>query len=70
MEKNEFTRKLAERMGSTHAAAADQLDTVVHELLRRLRAGKPATIPGLGTLLPKSGVSGSKSVDRTRKASR
>ena len=30
----------------------DQVDCVVHDILRRLRAGKPAALPGLGTLQP------------------
>jgi len=33
----------------SEAAAADQLDRVVHEILERVRKGKPARLPGLGT---------------------
>lgn len=52
MEKKEFTKQYAQRTRSTPAEAADQIDGVVNDLLRRLRAGQPAPLPGLGTLLP------------------
>jgi nucleoid DNA-binding protein len=52
MEKNDFTKRFAQRTRSTRAVAADQVDRVVNDLLRRLRAGKAASLPGLGTLLP------------------
>jgi nucleoid DNA-binding protein len=55
MEKNDFTKKFAQRTRSTRAAAADRVDRVVNNLLRRLRAGKAASLPGLGTLLPPVG---------------
>ena len=34
------------------AQAADALDDIVNDLLRRLRAGDSVTWPGLGTFLP------------------
>jgi nucleoid DNA-binding protein len=52
MQKRDFTKRYAQHIQSTSAEAADQVDRVVHDLLRRLRAGQPAEIPGLGTLLP------------------
>ena len=52
MEKNDFTKKFAQRTRSTRAVAADQVDRVINDLMRRLRAGKAASLPGLGTLLP------------------
>jgi len=52
MEKKDFTKRYAQRTQSTPAEAADQIDAVVNDLLRRLRAGQPAPLPGLGTLLP------------------
>ena len=55
MEKNDFTRIFAQRTRSTRAVAADQVDRVVNDLLRRLRAGKAASLPGFGTLLPPDG---------------
>jgi nucleoid DNA-binding protein len=71
MEKKEFTRLYAQQNHSSSAAAADEVDRVVAGLLRRLRAGKPVSLPGLGALLP----SGSDKQDappriRTRKESR
>ena len=54
MEKKDFTKRYAQRTRSTPAEAADQIDHVVNDLLRRLRAGQPASLPGFGTLLPQS----------------
>ena len=33
-------------------AAADALDAAVHQILRKLKEGKPVRLPGLGTLRP------------------
>ena len=52
MQKKDFARRLAHEAHLTPAVAADQIDAVVTRLLRRLKEGKPAEIPGLGTLLP------------------
>jgi len=52
MEKKDFNKRYAQRTQSTPAEAADQIDEVVNGILRRLRAGEPASLPGLGTLLP------------------
>src|ERR1051326_123863 len=41
MEKKDFTKRYARRTRSTPAEAADQIDGVVNDLLRRLRAGQP-----------------------------
>ena len=54
MDQKDFTKRYARHMRSTSAEAADRIDGVVNDLLRRLRAGKPAEIPGFGTLLPVS----------------
>jgi nucleoid DNA-binding protein len=56
MEKKDFTKKFAQRTRSTSAEAADQVDRVVNDLLRRLRAGKTASLPGFGSLLPEGDV--------------
>jgi hypothetical protein len=45
-------RDLAAETNSVPAQAADQIDKVVHDLLRRLRDGKPANLPGLGVFIP------------------
>ena len=52
MEKKAFTKRFAQRTRSTPAEAADQVDDVINDLLRRLRAGESASLPGLGTLHP------------------
>ncbi|MGD0578823.1 MAG: hypothetical protein ABSC08_07835 [Bryobacteraceae bacterium] len=33
-------------------AAADELDAAVHQILQKLKEGKPVRLPGLGTLRP------------------
>ncbi len=52
MEKKDLAKRYAQRTGATPAQAADQIDRVIHDLLRRLRSGEPASLPGFGTLLP------------------
>jgi nucleoid DNA-binding protein len=49
MKKVEIAKRLAKHSNITPAAAADQVDSVVNEILRRVREGKPASLPGLGT---------------------
>jgi len=49
MKKAEIAKRLAKQSNITPAAAADQVDSVVSEILRRVRQGKPASLPGLGT---------------------
>ena len=49
MKKAEIAKRLAKQSNISPAAAADQLDSVVSEILRRVRQGKPASLPGLGT---------------------
>jgi nucleoid DNA-binding protein len=48
MKKPEIAEDMARQAGVSDAEAADRLDGVVHEILTRLRAGKSATLPGLG----------------------
>jgi nucleoid DNA-binding protein len=52
MRKDELTLKLARSAQLTPAEAADRLDDVVHDILKKLRQGKEATMPGLGKLIP------------------
>jgi nucleoid DNA-binding protein len=52
MRKPEIARRLARQSGVSNAEAADQLDRVVHQILAKLRRGKPALFPGLGQFSP------------------
>ena len=52
MKKTDLARRLARQTRVSPAAAADELDRVVHGILRNLRKGQPAVLPGLGTLTP------------------
>jgi len=52
MKKQDIASRLARRSGVSKAAAADQLDRLVHDILSKLRKGQPASLPGLGTFLP------------------
>jgi nucleoid DNA-binding protein len=52
MNKNELAELLAKEANLSPAEAADDLDRVVSKLLRNLRRGTPATLPGLGALQP------------------
>ncbi len=45
-------RRLAHEAHLTPAVAADQIDSLVTQLLKKLKDGQPANIPGIGTLLP------------------
>jgi nucleoid DNA-binding protein len=45
-------RRLAKRSRISQAAAADQVDRIVYEILFKLRHGEPARIPGLGIFAP------------------
>lgn len=55
MDRDELTTRLAKEAGVTRAAAADQLDQVIHRILTKLRRGKPVALPGLGQFLPGHG---------------
>jgi nucleoid DNA-binding protein len=52
MTKNDLARRLAKQSRLPKAVAADQLDRVVHDILKNLRQGKPVSLPGLGTFTP------------------
>ena len=45
-------RRLAELSQSTPGKAADNLDKVVHGIVKQLRDGQPASVPGLGKFEP------------------
>jgi len=52
MNKSVFIRRFARATGVTPAAAADQLDHLVAQIVGRLRRGQSAAIPGLGAFPP------------------
>jgi len=52
MKKEELAKRLARESGISTAAAADQLDSILSGILRRIRQGHRASLPGLGTFLP------------------
>jgi len=49
-----LTREVAESGKVSRAAAKDQVEEVVHEILEALRKGRAVKLPGLGKLVPKS----------------
>ena len=51
MQKSDLAKELARRMRLTRAEAADELDRVVHGLMRRLKKGEAASLPGFGTFV-------------------
>jgi len=52
MKKEQLARLLAKESHITTAAAADQLDRVLLDILKRVRKGQSASFPGLGTFRP------------------
>jgi len=52
MKKEQLARRLARESGITPAAAADQLDRILNDILKRVRQGESASLPGLGTFWP------------------
>jgi Bacterial DNA-binding protein len=51
MKKAQLVNRLAKESGISAAAAADQLDSILTGILRRVRKGQSASLPGLGTFL-------------------
>lgn len=52
MKKSDLAREIARQRAVPTGDAADQLDRAVAEIVRRLRSGRAARLPGLGTILP------------------
>jgi nucleoid DNA-binding protein len=52
MRKEQLARRLGKESGITPAAAADQLDRMISEILMRVRSGRSAALPGFGTFGP------------------
>ncbi|MEO8098039.1 MAG: HU family DNA-binding protein [Acidobacteriota bacterium] len=53
MKRKEIGRELARAAHMPAGVAQDQVDKLVHDIVRKLRAGKPVKLPGLGRLLAK-----------------
>ena len=52
MRRKDLGRALAIEAKIPGAIAQDQVDRVVHDILRKLKAGKPVNLVGVGKLLP------------------
>jgi nucleoid DNA-binding protein len=52
MKKSDLIREVARQQGVAPGTAADQMDRAVSRLVRALREGRPARLPGLGTISP------------------
>lgn len=50
--KGDLAKRLARQARLTPGAAADQIDTAVARILKNLRKGAPASLPGLGIFIP------------------
>jgi Bacterial DNA-binding protein len=49
MKKEQLAKRLAKESHITPAAAADQVDRILNDILKRVRKGQSASLPGLGT---------------------
>ncbi len=52
MKKSDLAKDVAKRNGVNPGDAADQMDRVVTDIIRTLKGGQPARLPGLGTITP------------------
>ncbi len=50
MKRQDLARRLALETRLSKAKAQDQVDVVVHRILKSLRAGRSVTLPGVGKL--------------------
>jgi nucleoid DNA-binding protein len=58
MKKRELAQHAAELQGVAPAKAADRVDRAVNRIIRALKNGQSARLPGLGTLTPDLGANG------------
>ena len=49
MKKPDIAKSMARQSKTSISEAADRLDQMVYDLVHRLRQGKPAHLPGVGT---------------------
>ncbi len=52
MKKMDLAKTAARERGVQPETAADEMDSLVNGLLRSLRSGQAAHLPGLGSILP------------------
>ena len=52
MKQDELARQIAKQTQTSPAEAADRLDRVIHDLIRKMKQGKRTALPGLGELAP------------------
>lgn len=52
MKKTGLARELAQVTRASSAAAKDQVEEAVHEILKALKRGRPVRLPGVGKLIP------------------
>jgi len=50
MRRQELAKTLARQKRLSRAAAQDRVDEVVHKILKKLKSGRPVTLPGVGKL--------------------
>ena len=51
MKREELAKTLAKETGLSPSAAKNEVDELVHNILRKLRKGHPVKVPGVGKLL-------------------
>ncbi|MDE3198365.1 MAG: HU family DNA-binding protein [Acidobacteriota bacterium] len=52
MKSTAFIKRIARRHSIGSGLAADQVDRVVNQILRKLKRGEETRLPGLGTIQP------------------
>lgn len=68
MKREELARGLARQNHISSAQARDQVDEMVHKILKALREGQPVEVPGVGRLLSKPAAPRSKPSARPARA--
>jgi nucleoid DNA-binding protein len=53
MKKEDLARELARETQTSDAQARDNIDILVHRILKSLREGRPVKLPGMGRLVSK-----------------
>ena len=56
MNKEELARELAREARLPAAEAKDRIEALVHQIVRKLRRGRPVELPGLGKLVIRPGA--------------